>query len=50
MKLVEYHKWCKKCKHYEKKEITEPCQECMSHPARRSSHKPINFKEKEKGE
>lgn len=45
-KIVQFDKYCKKCKHYEKDENEEPCDECLSHPTNVWSHKPMKFEEK----
>lgn len=46
-KIVEFHKWCEKCKHYEKTEAEDPCFDCLSDPWRVGSHKPTKYEEKE---
>lgn len=45
-KEVRFDLYCKKCKHCDKKEDEEPCDECLSNPVNLYSHKPINFEEK----
>ena len=45
-KEVRFDLYCKKCKHCNKKEDEEPCDECLSNPVNLYSHKPINFEEK----
>lgn len=47
-KEVKFEQYCKKCKHYNKKEDEEPCDECLSNPTNLYSHKPINFEEEKK--
>lgn len=47
VKLVEFMEWCHKCKHVDKAEIEEPCDECISVAAREFSHKPLKFEAKE---
>ena len=42
-KLVDYHKYCLRCKHRRVKETDEPCNECLTVSARENSHKPIGF-------
>lgn len=44
--LVNFEQ-CKTCKFYGTNQQKEPCDECLSVPARESSHKPINWKTKE---
>ena len=48
-KLVEFEKWCPKCKHWKKKEDETPCCDCVSVAARPFSHKPEKFEAKKKG-
>ena len=38
--------YCDKCKHWEKKESEDPCNECLGIPANQYTHKPVYFKEK----
>ena len=45
-KEVYFHNYCKKCKHWDKKESEEPCDECLEEPLNLESHKPIKFEEK----
>lgn len=47
-KIVEFEKYCPKCKYYQKAENEEPCCYCLSHPTKTWSHKPVYFEEKEK--
>ena len=47
-KEVRFDQYCQKCKHYNKNEDEEPCDECLNNPVNLYSHKPINFEEKEK--
>lgn len=46
MKEVYYEQYCKTCEHSSKAESEEPCNECLSEPARQNSHKPIKYEEK----
>ena len=46
-KEVYYHEYCEKCKHWEKADLEEPCNECLDNFMNLHSHKPINFEEKE---
>lgn len=46
LKEVYFSEWCSKCKHFEKKEEEEPCDECLEHPGREYSHKPEKFEAK----
>ena len=47
-KIVEYDKYCEKCKFKDTKETADPCHECLIYPTNIHSKKPVNFKEKEK--
>lgn len=47
-KEVFFNEYCKTCKYDKCKESDEPCDECLSEPTNLYSHKPINWKEKEK--
>ncbi len=44
-KFVDFYKYCKKCKHKDKKEIEEPCDDCLEMPVNDDSHKPVLFEE-----
>lgn len=44
-KIVYFETYCQKCKYVNKKADEEPCNECLSIPAREYSHKPIKFEE-----
>ena len=46
-KEVYFGEYCKNCKHWEKKENEEPCDECLENPVNLYSHKPVNYEEKE---
>lgn len=46
-KLVNFHLYCPKCKHYEVAQDEEPCNECLHYPSNIDSHKPVKYKEKE---
>lgn len=43
MKIVEFDKWCNKCRFRETHETEEPCNECLTNPARESHSKPYRF-------
>ena len=47
-KIVEYEKYCDKCKHKDVNEVKDPCHECLENPTNIHSKKPINFEEKDK--
>ncbi len=44
-KIVEYEKYCPKCKHFALDDADDPCNECLTEPVNLYSHKPINFEE-----
>lgn len=46
MKLVYFDEYCKTCKHKNVVEDSEPCDECLTEPARQYSHKPVKWEEK----
>lgn len=45
-KIVDFHKWCKSCKHEKKPEYEDPCNECLDYPVNEDSTKPVNWEEK----
>ena len=47
-KLVDFKKYCETCKHKGKKEIEDPCNDCLDQPANINSMKPINYEEDKK--
>lgn len=46
-KLVDFEK-CKTCKNKSTNEQDEPCEDCISTPARDVSHTPIHYEEETK--
>lgn len=46
-KVIQYDKWCSKCKYEKTEETVEPCNECLTECARYQDSRPLNFKEKE---
>lgn len=46
MKIVEFDKYCKTCRHEKKKETEEPCYECLMEGENVNSHKPVKWEEK----
>ena len=46
--IVEYDKYCDKCKYKNIKDTEDPCDECLGSPVRESSKRPINWKKSEK--
>ena len=47
-KEVYFDEYCKTCKHEKCVGYETPCEECLDNPVNLYSHKPINYKEKEK--
>lgn len=47
-KIVEFDKYCKTCEYEDYDEYEDPCHECLNNPSNTYSHKPVNYKEKEK--
>ena len=46
-KEVYFDQYCKTCKHFDKKEVDDPCDECLKNPVNTYSHKPTEWEEKE---
>ena len=47
-KIVDFEKYCKDCEYKDTEDYKDPCHECLNNPSNEHSHKPINFKKKEK--
>ena len=47
-KEVYFYQYCKTCKYCDHKETDDPCDECLTETMNEYSHKPVNWKEKEK--
>lgn len=45
-KFVNFDEYCKMCRHHDKPEDIEPCDECLIEPANQYSHKPVKWEEK----
>jgi len=45
-KLVNFNEYCPNCKNWDCLAGEDPCNECLTTPARIHSHKPINYEEK----
>jgi hypothetical protein len=43
LKEVYYNEYCKTCKHKDKAESCDKCNECLNQPYNINSHKPINY-------
>ena len=46
-KIVEFEKFCKDCVNYDKSATEDPCNECLTVPARLGTHQPEKFIKKE---
>lgn len=47
-KEVRFDLYCHKCKYKEKDDYDEPCFSCLGEPVKEYSHRPVNWKEREK--
>lgn len=47
-KFVEFDKFCKKCKNWKTSPSADPCNECLSVPARLGTRVPEKFKEEKR--
>lgn len=47
-KIVEFELYCSKCKHYDSSDADDPCDYCLSIPARENSRRPIKYEENKK--
>ena len=47
-KIVEFELYCSKCKHYNSSDADDPCDYCLSVPARENSRRPIKYEENKK--
>lgn len=45
-KEVYFDQYCKNCKHKDKLETDDPCDECLAEPVNLYSHKPIKWEAK----
>lgn len=45
-KIVAFDIWCPKCKHRDKKENQQPCDDCLAEPVNVDSHKPVNWEKR----
>lgn len=46
-KIVEFDKYCNKCKYKDADTNVDPCNECLSNPVNTYSRKPVKFVEEE---
>lgn len=47
-KEVYFDRYCKRCEHFLEEDGKDPCNECLENFVNTYSHKPVNFKEKNK--
>lgn len=47
-KIVDFEQYCETCKYKDLEDYKDPCNECLNNPVNTNSHKPVNYKEKEK--
>ena len=47
-KEVYFDQYCDKCKHKDKRDVEDPCDECLGNTTNLYSHKPTNFEEDDK--
>lgn len=45
-KMVDFKKWCVRCKHKNKPEMDEPCNECLASPVNLHSTKPVKYEKR----
>jgi hypothetical protein len=45
LKLVQFQEYCTKCKNKKTPETEDPCNECLTYPARENTRKPLKFEE-----
>ena len=50
LKFVEFNKYCQKCINKDKSPTADPCNECLSVPAREGTRKPIKFNASKNGQ
>lgn len=46
-KIVEFNKYCEKCKYEDCKSTDDPCNECLDNPTNYGTRKPVKYQEKE---
>ena len=45
--IVEFEKWCPKCKYEKRSEMVMPCFACLDEPVNMNTTRPILFEEKD---
>ena len=43
--IVNFKKWCPKCKYHNVIETDDPCNECLEHGANEATDKPVLYQE-----
>lgn len=46
-KEADFFTYCNQCKHKEKRDIEDPCNECLGEPGNYHTHKPVYFEPEE---
>lgn len=46
-KIVDFARYCERCKYWYTKPEDEPCNECLTNPTNVNSQKPVNYKQAE---
>lgn len=46
--IVDYFKFCRKCKHWDKGKESDICSDCLEQNVRESSRKPVHYEEEKK--
>lgn len=41
--IVEFYKWCEKCKYFKLEENADVCNECLTEPVNLYSRIPVNY-------
>lgn len=42
-KIVDFHRYCQFCIHFEKGENEAPCDDCLAHPTNTYSEQPVRY-------
>lgn len=42
-RIVEYSDYCRKCKHLDKPEYKDPCNECLENPVNINTTAPVKY-------
>lgn len=44
--IVDFYKYCESCRHYDKQDFEDPCNECLTNTINLYSRKPVNYEQK----